>query len=218
MAKVNFLGHMDHPNIIRLLGYCNEEHEHLLVYEYMPNKSFEHCLFTDTSKGLSWETRLLIMIGVVRGLTYLHSMKLVCRGLKTGDILLDEDFNAKLRDFGLVKYGPEPGETHVTTMVMRTYGYAAPEYVTTENSDHHHLFSGHHLHFSGHHLKNRGTYNGPQKNGAAMVLQLPRIKKRWESGEDGTAGWGLNLLPTRPRTRHLTCRLRKLGRKNPFPR
>ncbi|KAJ0759800.1 putative protein kinase RLK-Pelle-RLCK-VIIa-2 family [Helianthus annuus] len=269
MAKVNFLGHMDHPNIIRLLGYCNEEHEHLLVYEYMPNKSFEHCLFTDTSKGLSWETRLLIMIGVVRGLTYLHSMKLVCRGLKTGDILLDEDFNAKLRDFGLVKYGPEPGETHVTTMVMRTYGYAAPEYVTTaatgnqyrrqavasksqnvkplyqrlslsplhfspqnscfhrrrhpnfaqsvKNSDHHHLFSGHHLHFSGHHLKNRGTYNGPQKNGAAMVLQLPRIKKRWESGEDGTAGWGLNLLPTRPRTRHLTCRLRKLGRKNPFP-
>uniref|UniRef100_A0A251UWN5 Protein kinase domain-containing protein n=1 Tax=Helianthus annuus TaxID=4232 RepID=A0A251UWN5_HELAN len=125
--EVNFLGHMDHPNIIRLLGYCNEEHEHLLVYEYMPNKSFEHCLFT----GLSWETRLLIMIGVVRGLTYLHSMKLVCRGLKTGDILLDEDFNAKLRDFGLVKYGPEPGETHVTTMVMRTYGYAAPEYVTT---------------------------------------------------------------------------------------
>uniref|UniRef100_A0A251UVU5 non-specific serine/threonine protein kinase n=1 Tax=Helianthus annuus TaxID=4232 RepID=A0A251UVU5_HELAN len=127
LTEVNFLGHMDHPNIIRLLGYCNEEHEHLLVYEYMPNKSFEHCLFT----GLSWETRLLIMIGVVRGLTYLHSMKLMCRGLKTGDILLDEDFNAKLRDFGLVKYGPEPGETHVTTMVMRTYGYAAPEYVTT---------------------------------------------------------------------------------------
>ncbi|KAJ0821147.1 hypothetical protein HanPSC8_Chr16g0716601 [Helianthus annuus] len=63
-----------------------------------------------------------------------------------------------------------------------------------------------------------GTYNMPQMNGAVMVRQLPRIRKRWVSGEDGTAGWGLNLLPTRPRTRHLTCRLRKLGRKNPFPR
>ncbi|MFS7957482.1 hypothetical protein Hanom_Chr07g00666871 [Helianthus anomalus] len=67
-------------------------------------------------------------------------------------------------------------------------------------------------------LMKRGAYNRPQINGAAMVLQLPRIKKRWESGEDGTAGWGLNLLPTRPRTRPQTCRLRKLGRKNPFPR
>ncbi|MFS7917336.1 hypothetical protein Hanom_Chr03g00187841 [Helianthus anomalus] len=63
-----------------------------------------------------------------------------------------------------------------------------------------------------------GTYNRPPMNGAAMVLQLPRIKKRWESCEDGTAGWGLNLLPTHPRTRPRTCRLRKLGRKNPFPR
>ncbi|KAF5814017.1 hypothetical protein HanXRQr2_Chr03g0105681 [Helianthus annuus] len=58
----------------------------------------------------------------------------------------------------------------------------------------------------------------PQVNGAVRVHQLPRIRKRWVSGEDGTAGWGLNLLPTRPRTRHLTCGLRKLGRKNPFPR
>ncbi|XP_035829969.1 uncharacterized protein LOC110863876 [Helianthus annuus] len=63
-----------------------------------------------------------------------------------------------------------------------------------------------------------GTYNRPQMNGAAMVLQLPCIKKRWESGDDDTAGGGLNLLPTRPRTRPQTCRLRKLGRKNPFPR
>ncbi|XP_021995019.2 uncharacterized protein LOC110891721 [Helianthus annuus] len=63
-----------------------------------------------------------------------------------------------------------------------------------------------------------GTYNMPLVNGAVRVRQLPRIRKRWVSGEDGTVGWGLNLLPTRPRTRHLTCRLRKLGRKNPFPR
>ncbi|KAI3802661.1 hypothetical protein L1987_30802 [Smallanthus sonchifolius] len=130
-AEVNFLGHMDHPNIIRLLGYCRDETEHLLVYEYMPNRSFDRFLFTDIAKRLSWGTRLLIMIGVARGLTYLHSEKLMCRGLKSGDILLDENFNAKLGDFGLVKYGPETGETHVTTRVMGTYGYAAPEYIST---------------------------------------------------------------------------------------
>ncbi|MFS7904953.1 hypothetical protein Hanom_Chr01g00042091 [Helianthus anomalus] len=72
------------------------------------------------------------------------------------------------------------------------------------------------------HTDNQGNWVDPvaeqnYMNGAVMVLQLLRIKKRWESGEDGTAGWGLNLLPTRPRTRPRTCRLRKLGRKNPFP-
>ncbi|KAL8232355.1 hypothetical protein R6Q57_002133 [Mikania cordata] len=131
LAEVNFLGHMDHPNIIRLLGYCKDETEHLLVYDYMPNRSFDRFLFTDIAKRLSWGSRLLIMIGVARGLTYMHSVKLMCRGLKSGDILLDEDFNAKLGDFGLVKYGPKIGETHVTTRIMGTYGYAAPEYITT---------------------------------------------------------------------------------------
>ncbi|KAK1436810.1 hypothetical protein QVD17_02594 [Tagetes erecta] len=141
LTEVNFLGHLDHPNIIKLLGYCKDEPEYLLVYEYMPNRSFDRFLFTDIAKRLSWATRLQIMIGVVRGLTYLHSQKLMCRGLKTGDILLDKvlliklfmtyDFNAKLGDFGLVKYGPKTGETHVTTRVMGTYGYAAPEYIST---------------------------------------------------------------------------------------
>ncbi|KAJ0586616.1 putative transferase, protein kinase RLK-Pelle-RLCK-VIIa-2 family [Helianthus annuus] len=131
LAEVNFLGHMDHRNIVRLLGYCKDESEHLLVYEYMPNRSFDRFLFTDIAKRLSWGTRLLIMIGVARGLTYLHSENVMCRGLKSGDILLDEDYNAKLGDFGLVKYGPETGETHVTTRVMGTYGYAAPEYILT---------------------------------------------------------------------------------------
>ncbi|KAI7726730.1 hypothetical protein M8C21_013538, partial [Ambrosia artemisiifolia] len=132
LAEVNILGLMAHPNIIRLLGYCRDEHEHLLVYEYMPNKSLDHFLFKGHDiKCLSWETRLLIMIGVARGLTYLHSAKLMCHGLKCGDILLDENFNAKIGYFGLVKYGPETEETHVTTRVIGTYGYAAPEYIST---------------------------------------------------------------------------------------
>ncbi|KAL8232362.1 hypothetical protein R6Q57_002140 [Mikania cordata] len=117
-AEVNFLGHLTHPNIIRLLGYCREELEHLLVYEYMPNKSFDSFLFSDTAEPLSWGTRLLIMMGAVRGMTHLHSNNI--------------DFNAKLGDFGLVrKCGSETGETHVSTRVMGTLGYVAPEYFMT---------------------------------------------------------------------------------------
>ncbi|KAL8252312.1 hypothetical protein R6Q59_036005 [Mikania micrantha] len=132
-AEVNFLGHMDHPNIIRLLGYCRDEHERLLVYEYMPNKSFDRFLFSDIAEPLSWGTRLLIMIGVAPGLTYLHSKNIIHRDLKPSHILLDEDFNAKLGVFGLVRFGSETGETHVSTRVMGTYGYMAPEYLATGN-------------------------------------------------------------------------------------
>ncbi|KAL8252309.1 hypothetical protein R6Q59_036002 [Mikania micrantha] len=131
-AEVNFLGHLDHPNIIRLMGYCREELEHLLVYEYMSNKSFDRFLFSDIAELLSWGTRLSIMIGVARGLAYLHLKNIIHRDLKPSNILLNEDFNAKLGDFGLArKCGSETEETHVSTRVMGTYGYAAPEYVTT---------------------------------------------------------------------------------------
>ncbi|XP_024959830.1 receptor-like cytoplasmic kinase 176 isoform X2 [Cynara cardunculus var. scolymus] len=116
-AEVSFLGRLAHPNIIRLLGYCSDEQELLLVYEYMQNRSFDRLLFTR----------------VARGLAYLHSStpQVILRGVKTSDIMLDQDFNAKLGDFGLAKRGPEIGETHVTTRVMGTYGYAAPEYMAT---------------------------------------------------------------------------------------
>ncbi|KVI01547.1 Protein kinase, ATP binding site-containing protein [Cynara cardunculus var. scolymus] len=131
-AEVSFLGRLAHPNIIRLLGYCSDEQELLLVYEYMQNRSFDRLLFTNATP-LSWLTRLMIMTGVARGLAYLHSStpQVILRGVKTSDIMLDQDFNAKLGDFGLAKRGPEIGETHVTTRVMGTYGYAAPEYMAT---------------------------------------------------------------------------------------
>ncbi|XP_076952224.1 EPD1-interacting receptor-like cytoplasmic serine/threonine-protein kinase [Bidens hawaiensis] len=80
---------------------------------------------------LSWGTRLLIMIGIARGLKYLHSANIIHRALSSFNILLDNNFEAKLGGFGLVKYGPDTGETHVTTRVMGTHGYAAPEYITT---------------------------------------------------------------------------------------
>ncbi|XP_076938365.1 putative serine/threonine-protein kinase PBL18 [Bidens hawaiensis] len=134
LFKVNFIGELAHPNILRLLGNCKHERELLLVYEYMPNKTFDHFLFTDGPdilEPLSWGTRLLIMIGVASGLTYLHSTNLILRDLKSSKILLDKDFNAKLGGFGLARCGPETGETHVSTRVMGTMGFAAPEYIAT---------------------------------------------------------------------------------------
>ncbi|XP_076921686.1 putative serine/threonine-protein kinase PBL11 [Bidens hawaiensis] len=135
LAEVDFLGHLAHPNIIRLLGYCRDEPaEHLLVYEYMPHKTLDRFLFTDgpyIGGELSWGTRVLIMIGAARGLTSLQSANVIYRDFKASNIYLDEDFNAKLGDFGLARYGPETGKTHVSTGVMGTYGYAAPEYITT---------------------------------------------------------------------------------------
>ncbi|KAD4585310.1 hypothetical protein E3N88_22911 [Mikania micrantha] len=133
-AEVNFLGHMDHPNIIRLLGYCRDELEHLLVYKYMPNIN-EICSHSpDTVEPLSWGTRLLIMIGIASGLTYLHLKNIIHRYLEPSTILLDEarNFNAKLGGFGLARYNSlKTGETYVTTPVTGTYGYAAPEYIAT---------------------------------------------------------------------------------------
>ncbi|KAI7755080.1 hypothetical protein M8C21_024055, partial [Ambrosia artemisiifolia] len=111
-AEVNILGQFAHPNIIRLLGYCRHKDGNMLVYEYMPKKSFANFLFTDgphISEPLSWGKRLSIMIGVAHGLTYLHSAKLMCQSIKPSNILLDEDFNAKLA--GFEKYDDEDNET-----------------------------------------------------------------------------------------------------------
>ncbi|KAL8252336.1 hypothetical protein R6Q59_036029 [Mikania micrantha] len=130
-AEVNFLGRLAHPNIIRLLGYCKDDPFHSLVYKYMPNKSFDRFLFSDIAAPLSWRTRLLIMIGVARGLTYLHLKNIIHHDLKPSNILLDEDFNAKLRGFRLAKNGPKKSKKHVTTRVVGTHGYAAPEYTAT---------------------------------------------------------------------------------------
>ncbi|CAI9296343.1 unnamed protein product [Lactuca saligna] len=132
-AEVNFLGTFSHPNIVKLLGYCWENKEFLLVYEYMQRGSLDRHLFRKTFKPLPWDMRIKIAIGVAQGLAFLHTREksIIFRDVKMANILLDEEFNVKLSDFGLAKLGPVNGEYHVSTRVMGTYGYAAPEYITT---------------------------------------------------------------------------------------
>ncbi|XP_058086237.1 probable serine/threonine-protein kinase PBL15 [Magnolia sinica] len=133
LAEVIFLGQLRHPHLVKLIGYCCEEEDRLLVYEFMPRGSLENHLFKRISSTLAWSTRLKIAIGAAKGLAFLHSAEtpVIYRDFKTSNVLLDSDFTAKLSDFGLAKMGPEGEDTHVTTRVMGTHGYAAPEYVMT---------------------------------------------------------------------------------------
>ncbi|RYR00892.1 hypothetical protein Ahy_B06g079779 [Arachis hypogaea] len=133
-SEVNFLGRLSHPNLVKLLGYCLEEAELLLIYEFMQKGSLENHLFGRGSavQPLPWDIRLKIAIGAARGLAFLHtSEKVIYRDFKASNILLDGAYNAKISDFGLAKLGPSASRSHVTTRVMGTYGYAAPEYVAT---------------------------------------------------------------------------------------
>ncbi|CAJ1930658.1 unnamed protein product [Sphenostylis stenocarpa] len=129
-------GTVSHPNLVKLLGYCCEDMEFLLVYEFMPKGSLENHLFwrnNNNTQALSWDTRLKIAIGAARGLAYLHTSEkqIIYRDFKASNILLDEEYNAKISDFGLAKLGPSAGDSHVTTRIIGTYGYAAPEYIAT---------------------------------------------------------------------------------------
>ncbi|KAJ4725804.1 Kinase family protein [Melia azedarach] len=136
--EVNFLGVVKHQNLVKLVGYCAEDDERgmqrLLVYELMRNKSLEDHLLARVPTSLTWIARLKIAQDAARGLAYLHEemdFQLIFRDFKTSNILLDEDYNAKLSDFGLARQGPPEGLGHVSTSVVGTVGYAAPEYVQT---------------------------------------------------------------------------------------
>ncbi|KAK8687047.1 hypothetical protein V6N13_085879 [Hibiscus sabdariffa] len=133
LAEMNYLGDLLHPNLVKLIGYCIEDDQRLLVYEFMPRGSLENHLFR-RSMPLPWSTRMKIALGAAKGLAFLHEeaeRPVIYRDFKTSNILLDADYNVKLSDFGLAKDGPEGDKTHVSTRVMGTYGYAAPEYVMT---------------------------------------------------------------------------------------
>uniref|UniRef100_A0A0E0EXC9 non-specific serine/threonine protein kinase n=1 Tax=Oryza meridionalis TaxID=40149 RepID=A0A0E0EXC9_9ORYZ len=133
LAEVIFLGQLRHHHLVKLIGYCYEDEHRLLVYEFMARGSLEKHLFKKYSASLPWSTRLKIAIGAARGLAFLHeaAKPVIYRDFKTSNILLNSDYEAKLSDFGLAKDGPQEDETHVSTRVMGTQGYAAPEYIMT---------------------------------------------------------------------------------------
>ncbi|GKV32881.1 hypothetical protein SLEP1_g41446 [Rubroshorea leprosula] len=135
LAEVKHLGQLHHPHLVKLIGFCLEDEHRLLVYEYMPRGSLENHLFRRGSyfQPLSWSLRLKVALGAAKGLAFLHGAetKVIYRDLKASNVLLDSNYNAKLSDFGLAKDGPTGDKSHVSTRVMGTYGYAAPEYLAT---------------------------------------------------------------------------------------
>ncbi|CAM0951058.1 unnamed protein product [Alopecurus aequalis] len=129
--EIGMISALKHPNLVKLYGCCTEGNQLLLVYEYMENNCLARALFVEQYKlTLDWPTRHKICLGIARGLVYLHeesAIRIVHRDIKASNILLDEDLDAKISDFGLAKLN-EDGHTHISTKVAGTIGYMAPEY------------------------------------------------------------------------------------------
>ncbi|KAL4308015.1 hypothetical protein GQ457_01G039360 [Hibiscus cannabinus] len=140
-AEVDIISRVHHRHLVSLVGYCIVGVQRLLVYDFVPNNTLEFHLHRKERPVMSWSTRMKIALGAGKGLAYLHEdckPKIIHRDIKAANILLDESFEARVADFGLAKYSLDT-ETHVSTRVMGTFGYMAPEYASsgklTEKSD-----------------------------------------------------------------------------------
>ncbi|XP_078435708.1 protein kinase superfamily protein isoform X2 [Wolffia australiana] len=138
LVEVEMLSRLHHRNLVRLVGYytSRDDSHHLLCYELVPNGSLESWLHGPVGINcpLDWDTRMRIALDAARGLAYLHEDSQPCvihRDFKASNILLENDFHAKVSDFGLAKQAPEGRANYLSTRVMGTFGYVAPEYAMT---------------------------------------------------------------------------------------
>jgi len=133
LNEVRLLLKVQHRNLVSLLGCCASSGQKMLVYPYFPNGSLDHILFNrEKSVQLDWPRRYQIIIGLARGLLYLHEespVKIIHRDIKASNVLLDDKLNPKISDFGMARLFLEDDLTHVNTFkISGTYGYMAPEY------------------------------------------------------------------------------------------
>ncbi|KAJ4867499.1 Proline-rich receptor-like protein kinase PERK12 [Raphanus sativus] len=140
-AEVEIISRVHHRHLVSLVGYCISDQHRLLIYEYVSNQTLEHHLHGRGRPVLEWSKRVRIAIGSAKGLAYLHEdchPKIIHRDIKSANILLDDEYEAQVADFGLARLN-DTTQTHVSTRVMGTFGYLAPEYASsgklTDRSD-----------------------------------------------------------------------------------
>ncbi|KAK7265360.1 hypothetical protein RJT34_32979 [Clitoria ternatea] len=130
LAEVRMITSIQHKNLVRLLGCCTDGPQRILVYEYMKNRSLDLIIYGKSDQFLEWSTRFQIILGVARGLQYLHEdshLRIVHRDIKASNILLDDKFHPRIGDFGLARFFPED-QAYLSTQFAGTLGYTAPEY------------------------------------------------------------------------------------------